>query len=292
MSTSWYAGGDLSTQAQLKNPLKGRYHYDNVPYVESSGSEGSMVTRKGTAQAHTHRQIVESRGHPYQLLGKVDFDIGGSFLSLRADVTGGADLGSSRIYPGNPDFLTDWEGKVWASSEAASLLSAARRTPSLEKAFLTQRVPQTSTADMLRDGATAINRCAPTSPLVDLSTSFAELLREGLPSIPGRTGGNAGSEYLNYQFGIAPLASDVAKMRAIIPQAEALWAQYAENSGEHIRRSYDFDVQSEHSTKTLTSRFPHVVPVTKDDGTQESIAFSGAHVQSGTLSQRDRKSVV
>lgn len=284
MSTSWYRGGDLSPENQLRNPLKGRYSHHAQDYVIERGAADAPELERGTATVNTSRQVRKSYGHPYYLLGRADHDIGGEFLSLRTEVSGGRHFGLSRLYAGSPGYVTSWDGLLFASQEARALCAAPQRKPAEELAYLTASVPQFSTTQMLRDGATAVNRVTPTNPLVDLSTSFAELFREGLPALPGRNG-NAGSEYLNYQFGIAPLVSDVRDMRKVLAQADALWAQYARNSGKHVRRRYTFPETHDSTSSVQQNRAPHAVPVTLVTGSQKALSPSGALVQPGTLSQ-------
>ncbi len=283
MSTSWYRGGDLSPDNQVRNPLKARYFTRAEEYTSAYGSVESPQVNSGTAEANWMRQVRRSYGHPYRLLGRADHDIGGEFLSLKTEVLGGRHFGSDRLYGGNPDSVVQWSGWAFASSEAAQLCSAPRRTPAQELAYLTSKVPSASTVSMHSHGTTAINRCAPTNPLVDLSTSMAELLREGLPSIPGRNASNPGGEYLNYQFGIAPLVSDVRDLRKVLADADALWAQYERNSGKHIRRAYEFPPKSETTTTTGTGT-PQVVSVKREDGSFSTVAPSGSLVQPGTVS--------
>lgn len=298
MSTSWYKGGDLSPKNQVRNPLKSRYVTRYEDYVSAAGNPEAPVITKGTAQVNTTRQVRESYGHPHRLLGKSGHDIGGRFTSLRTDVTGGKHFGLSRLYPGNPGGISAFSGFLFASSEAANLAGAPRRaTPQLEMSYLASVVPQVSTSQMYSQGTTAINRCAPTNPLVDLSTSMAELIREGLPSIPGRSFENRdgewenftpdtfGGEYLNYQFGIAPLISDVRDMRKVLAQAEALWSQYEENSGEHIRRHFSFPESIDRSVQELSNQVPKFVSVTRSDGSQQAIGPSGSVIQPGTMSR-------
>lgn len=283
MSSTWTSGGDLTALNQILNdPLKGRYTDELIGYAK--GTEGGTGD-SGVATATHNRQVVESRGHPYSLLGRDNFDIGGRFLSLKAEVpVRGRQIAVRRNYGGSPPYITYWEGRMLASSEAASILDASQGSASDERSYLASKVPSVSTADMYAAGATAINRCAPTNPLVDLSTSFAELLREGLPSIPGR-GGGAGGEYLNYQFGIAPLVSDIRDFRRVLADADALYEQYERNSGKHIRRRYRFPVVREQSQTTKTGQAPKMVRVTRPNGSKDSIGYSGAHVRAGTLSQ-------
>jgi hypothetical protein len=218
--------------------------------------------------------MVLSHGHPVNLLGRTNLDIGGAFESRKAIVEGGSnydlyrDMGSGLIFSFN--------GRVFASGQAVAALQATKRASSTdERSYLESKLPPVSTTEMLAAGATAISRVAPTNPLVDLSTSLAELYREGLPSLPGQSG-NAGGEYLNFQFGIAPIASDIADLRKVASQTEALLAQYAKDSGKLVRRRYSFP--KEVVTTSIVNNFagPNVLG---------NVGPSSNLAQPGTLSQ-------
>lgn len=130
----------------------------------------------------------------------------------------------------------------------------------------------TESDDSLRGkGTTLVNRAIPTAPQVDLATTLAELMREGTPSAPGfqsikagietvvkrrnlaargirsnrgsavvkdaRTAGRtAGSEYLNYQFGIAPLVREFRDLMHVVADSRKIVDQYRKGSDTHIRR--------------------------------------------------------
>jgi len=282
MSSSWDSGGDLTARNQTRPKMEGRYQRSVEPYSSIRGKKTAPIIKHGFAVGAKERQVIESLGHPYHLLGKVDFDIGGAWRSSRATVTGGKYLDITReikSIPSTNDQLEQSSGLHYASTGAAALVSQALTSKEGEQAWLESKLPPASDLQMLRDGATAISRVAPTNPLVDLSTSLAELFREGLPSIPGRSGGLS-SEYLNYQFGIAPIASDVRDMRAVISKADALWAQYAKNSGKGVRRKYTFPPEVTTVT-TVGSGVP--IGLTITSGSYDPI--NGNLVQPGTLSQ-------
>jgi len=112
-------------------------------------------------------------------------------------------------------------------------------------------------------GATAIARCEPTKSVANLSTALGELLKDGLPHLPGIAsfqrdnpqlhranlqGGfkKGSSEYLNYQFGIAPLLNDLKQLSKAVKGASDIVAQYERDAGRVVRRSYYFPL----STKT------------------------------------------
>lgn len=107
-------------------------------------------------------------------------------------------------------------------------------------------------------GATAVDRSTPTNPLTDASVSLAELMREG-PPITGRSLGdmfNPGSLYLNYQFGVAPTASDYSALREALRTADAHLNKLGEHSGQLLRRRYDFEPLTNVTHKVVSGTYP------------------------------------
>ena len=103
-------------------------------------------------------------------------------------------------------------------------------------------------ASMNSLGTTAIAQCAPTNPASDLGTSLAESFREGVPSLPGieswkrRTKilKDLGSEYLNYQFGWAPLKNEVNSVGEAARNHRDLLKQYHRGEGSDTHRRFVF----------------------------------------------------
>lgn len=105
----------------------------------------------------------------------------------------------------------------------------------------------TSDADLDALGTTAISRVAPTNPHASAYTMLGELRRDGLPAITGvdafRKRGapsSIGGEYLNYEFGIKPLLSDITKLRDAMVNSRKIIDQYRRDAGRLVRRRYDF----------------------------------------------------
>lgn len=106
-------------------------------------------------------------------------------------------------------------------------------------------------ASMVKDGTTAIALVSPTNPAADLGTTLAETMREGVPSLPGiqtwkrRTEilKGLGSEYLNYQFGWAPLAKEVSDVSKAARHHRDLLSQYHRGEGSDTHRRFDFPSQ-------------------------------------------------
>ena len=120
---------------------------------------------------------------------------------------------------------------------------------------------------MLGLGGTAISRVRPGQPTVNLATTVGELrnLKE-LPQMIGSLAARAktirdlfregGNEYLNLQFGWAPLIRDVEGLAQIVSNSRALLEQREREIDRLVRRRYQFDTirdTSEGLSKTLSS---------------------------------------
>lgn len=96
--------------------------------------------------------------------------------------------------------------------------------------------------------AAAIAMTNPSVPTVDLGSSIGEILTGGLPSLAGRTlwkersnlARGAGSEYLNYQFGWAPLVRDIRDTATVVRDLDDLIAKYEAGSGKDQHRQVAF----------------------------------------------------
>jgi len=97
-------------------------------------------------------------------------------------------------------------------------------------------------------GTTAIARCKPTNSTADLTVGLGELLHEGLPHLAGSllwkrkalTAKNAGSEYLNYEFGWKPLVNEINSFAEGVVNGGTLLDQYIADAGKVVRRRYEF----------------------------------------------------
>lgn len=115
-------------------------------------------------------------------------------------------------------------------------------------------------------GSTAIARVLPTNPAADAATFIGELTREGLPSIVGaqllsqrsRPPRGAASEYLNWEFGWAPVISDLEKFRDVAIGFEGILEQYRRDSGRNVRRRYSYpeDIETTETKTTGTQNVP------------------------------------
>jgi len=112
-------------------------------------------------------------------------------------------------------------------------------------------------------GGTAISRTLPLSPDTDLSVTFGELLREGVPKMIGTQLfsrqtmkrdeylKNYSKEYLNFQFGISPLARDITATALAARRTAMQLKQMYRDSNRTIRRRYEFPVYEKRTEEVL-----------------------------------------
>jgi hypothetical protein len=96
-------------------------------------------------------------------------------------------------------------------------------------------------------GTSAIAVVSPAKPHASVLTALGELYRDGLPAITGlqalrgKKPSDVGAEYLNYEFGIKPLLSDLRKLHHTVREANKILSQYQRDAGRWVRRRYEPD---------------------------------------------------
>lgn len=98
-------------------------------------------------------------------------------------------------------------------------------------------------------GATLVKRVKPGESPANLAAALIELKNDGLPSLLGieswknRTNPQkgVGSEFLNYQFGILPLISDVRSVGEAIVSKDKHLRQLIRDNGKLVRRRLELD---------------------------------------------------
>jgi hypothetical protein len=155
-------------------------------------------------------------------------------------------------------------------------------------------VPPHSDFDLDAMGTQAISATIPTNPIGGLAVTLGELRREGIPSLVGaltwkdRTfrAKQAGSEYLNVQFGWLPLVDEILTMADTVKRSDEITRQYEAEEGKLLHRAYTFPSTSSTST-TVTSAYPTpawVVGFWNSQGTKTTVTtekveswFEGAY---------------
>jgi hypothetical protein len=206
------------------------------------------------------RQVTVSEGHPWNSRNKrILADIGGDFSTTRQYIecsNAPVDLHTYRVLvPGFPSFYeAKWHGVLYPMDPHSVSFPASIHT---------------SDDDLDEEGATAIARCKPTNSVADLATAIGEIYTGGLPHLLGssrwkernKVARDAGSEFLNQQFGWLPLVNDVRDLANAVAHANTVLAQYERDSGKVVRRRYNFPIERERSDSVYRSNaLCYVVP--------------------------------
>lgn len=115
--------------------------------------------------------------------------------------------------------------------------------------------PGSILSELVPWGSKGWNAAKPGKPTADLIVAGAELLREGIPSIPGnllrrlRNIRSVGGEYLNWNFGWAPLLSDIRKMYETYQSLNRQLDQIVRDNGHGIRRRRSLGNRTETTIK-------------------------------------------
>jgi len=171
-----------------------------------------------------------------------------------------------------------------AYTASADLVSLSKRTPPTDptqaKGWVEGYTGGADTSDMISKGSTAIARVAPTNPATDTAAAIGELLRDGLPSLPGKEG-NIGSEYLNLQFAWSPTINDGRSFIKAIRHQGDIQDQISRDSGRLVRRRYEFPQEQSVSTSTQTGVYPGYW-----DGPTADVVSTGTRVTTTTTTKK------
>lgn len=115
-------------------------------------------------------------------------------------------------------------------------------------------------SDVVGYGQRAISASAPTNPVAGIAGTIGEVLRDGIPKIPGlqaladsakpgsirrKAASSVGGEFLNVEFGWKPLVSDLTKLVTSVRNASRTVRQLSRDSGadKSVRRRISFPVE-------------------------------------------------
>jgi hypothetical protein len=219
-----------------KRSLRGFRNEGRVWNSEKLG--GFKFGEQKRSRSNAGRQITVSEGHrwPPSSDGTLS-DEGGPFFTERSYVKGKSTRRINIRYD-HPQlsWFINYEGDM--SCNPVITVDGSIFPPSLAS----------SDAELAALGATAVARCSPTNSIAEVSTFLGELVKDGLPSLPGlrameskvSAAVKAGDEFLNAAFGWAPLVKDVTSVRDAAKHADTVLAQYERDSGRVVRRRYNF----------------------------------------------------
>lgn len=117
-------------------------------------------------------------------------------------------------------------------------------------------------------GATAIAQVAPTNPNSNAAITIGELVKDGIPKLPGihtwkerlHNLRQIGDEYLNIEFGWKPLLSDIKSHASSVRDSGLILKQYQKDSGANVRREFEFPTEVNESSRVVGSARPSCVP--------------------------------
>lgn len=201
-------------------------------------------------------QVTDSKGHSWPPpKGKFSGDIGGNFFSQNRYMVG---FDKSNYYLSDKQFssrqfLTQYSGSIDGYVYPVG--------PGSPPNYNFPDPHNSSNSELEAWGATAIARCKPTSSPADLVTFLGETLKDGLPLIPGISllekkllhPAQAGGEFLNWEFGIQPLISDVNKFIDATRHTDKVLSQFERDAGKLVRRSFRFPRVFKELSRTVTS---------------------------------------
>jgi hypothetical protein len=209
------------------------------------------------------RQVTVSDGNPY-------------FRTLRRNGFEGRDIGS-QFSTRKFLYTSEYRGKKFASKLAVGTGSyvdgnVVAFVPSV--AYwngVFDRMPILSDSTLDAWGSTAISNVLPTKSKVELATTAAELLSGGLPKILGAgllksvikdhrnvaKHAKAGAdEFLNLEFGLKPLISDIQGTAEVIVGAAERLRQLERDSGKLVRRKFRFPTREETFHSVTQNAYP------------------------------------
>lgn len=198
------------------------------------------------------QDLLYSQGHPYHLLGKGAGDIGGNFAVVRREYE-----------ESSPSFFNrtvDDDTNVNAHNVLTKYYAYETLVDDSDFPVAVTR----SDSELDADGTTAIARIIPTNPLTGVVVTLGELRREGIPSLLGantwqaRTlrAREAGSDYLNYQFGWLPLVSEIRGFADTVIRSDEIVRKYVAESGKLLHRRYTFPTSLSTTVEEETGHYP------------------------------------
>jgi len=247
--------------------------YDSSKKLTSSTVQSGHFMASDRGASPKGLEYTQDENHIEQLKGFKSFefhgDVGGEFFLQRsATVSEGNQQrihGELQNYPSaGLKSVYDYTGPVYAIPPGNNVRPSG---PVIR--------------DLKPIGTHAIALVKPTNNVANLATDLAEIRRDGLPHLWGveswkaRTfrARQAGDEYLNQEFGWAPLVSDVRGASYAAANAHRLLKSYERNSHKMVRRRYEFPIESSESWQVVsTGQFPWF----PDRGIPTSGIISGA----------------
>jgi len=207
-----------------KYPLEIKQEVDSY---RSTGAADEVSYAQLLAEAKRESQRPNDNGHEFQTR-KEQLVLSHPFVNHR----------SNTMSDGS---FTEWHGPL---SPTRLVTGSSTRVDGFYD------YPDFDVSTIRGQGAALVNRAIPTQPHASLAQALAEM-KDGLPSIPllsalkgkGTATSVGSSDYLNLQFGILPLISDINKICEAVKSSNKLVKQFARDSGRQVRRRRSLPVE-------------------------------------------------
>lgn len=180
-------------------------------------------------------------------------NVGGPFFSRKVTLT--SHNGSVALKSGTGATYYSFVGDLWPNIECHRIGRAIKDGKlHTDIRWTTDNAP--SRGDLRAEGLRLMLSAVPTSPAFNASVALGELFVDGLFAIPGGTlvgsDPNSAAEYLNIQFGVLPVASDIEKYLEAHEHALRLAAQFMVDSNKMIRRRRSNPIVTNSSVNVIT----------------------------------------
>lgn len=231
---------------------------DLTPIPVTKTGFANLPSQNRTRVNPSGKQFTASEGHPWHMKPRPRGDIGGEFQTIKSEFLKYTSISTTP----DPAWQNWVNGPVFPSTHVA--LFTANNLIGTNSASLNSKTGLIGSSDAFLNaqGTIAIDRVSPVNSIANVATTIGELKRDGLPSIPllhsykdkTQIARDSGNEYLNYQFGWAPLISDIQNFAKAVSQSGKILAQLERDSGKVVRRRYEFPIEKE--TVTLEKDKP------------------------------------
>lgn len=236
----------------LSIPLGG---YRNRVIWKNPDRDHVNLDQRGRHNDYEGSQVTGSENHHWPSSRGTSSDIGGEFFTVKQY------LAPSQV----PSAMKWEEGPPWALC-TKYFDGTIYVTGPTQFTFPTTPVESIVTSQLFSGldawGTKAVALAKPTNSVANAATTLAELLREGIPRAAVETwqgranrARDAGSDYLNYEFGWRPLVSEMLNFAKATMEAEKIMTQYIRDAGRSVRRRWNFPQE-----KTISTNFVSKTP--------------------------------
>lgn len=217
-----------------------------VTYPNSNKGKAKIISHTNSLSLGTGGQITASESHPINR-DTGSYDEGGPFFTSRVTPFANPGHVDGAWWP-TPDLY--YSGPVMCALPTLSEMSKYGYQNSEGK------FGSKNESSLKKLGTTAISLSNPTNSASNLGVTLGEMFREGIPALPGvkswrgrtQAAKAAGDEYLNYQFGWAPLVNEVHNVSKAARNHRDIMEQYHAGEGQNTRRTFEFPPSNNFST--------------------------------------------